>query len=43
MKDLLCKPVLKITGKHLLTMFEKRREILYEEQNINLENDRENS
>ena len=36
MKDLLCKPVLKITGKHLLTMFE-RREILYEEQNINLE------
>ena len=30
MKDLLGKNVLKITGKHLLTMFERRREILYE-------------
>ena len=31
MKDLLNEPVLRITGKHLLTMFERRREILYEE------------
>ena len=38
MKDLLNKNVLKITGKHLLTMFERRRELLYEEQNKNVEN-----
>ncbi len=36
MKDLLSKPVLRITGKHLLNMFERRREILYEEQKIDM-------
>ncbi len=42
MKDLLAKPVLKITGKHLLTMFERRREILYENMCIgNAEGDDE--
>ena len=40
MKDLLCKPVLKISGKHLLNMFERRRKILYEEQQIDLHNER---
>ncbi len=39
MKVLLCKPCLKITGKHLLNMFERRREILYEEQQIDIHND----
>ena len=30
MKDLLAKPMLKITGKHLLAMFERRRDLMYE-------------